>query len=168
VGKGRGSSEQKSQRAPAPGNALFALVVALGVSGGIALGIGGYTFVYAKGFSYVSNDPGVCANCHVMQGHLDAWVKGSHKNVAVCNDCHTPHNFIGKYYTKGLNGYNHSVAFTLMNFHEPIRITPYNRWVTEQACRYCHADLVEAMDGGSHHAEPADCIPCHSDVGHMH
>jgi hypothetical protein len=28
-----------------------------------------YTFVYAKGYSYLTNDPGACANCHIMADH---------------------------------------------------------------------------------------------------
>jgi cytochrome c nitrite reductase small subunit len=43
--------------------------IALGISLGTAIGIGAYTFIYAKGYSYLSNDPGACANCHVMQEH---------------------------------------------------------------------------------------------------
>jgi cytochrome c nitrite reductase small subunit len=34
---------------------------------GTTLGLGLFTFHYAKGTSYMSNDPLVCANCHVMQ-----------------------------------------------------------------------------------------------------
>jgi nitrate/TMAO reductase-like tetraheme cytochrome c subunit len=33
---------------------------------GMAVGLAGYTFVYAKGGSYLSNNPSACANCHVM------------------------------------------------------------------------------------------------------
>ena len=36
------------------------------------VGLGLYTFVYAKGYSYLSNDPQGCANCHVMQELLAA------------------------------------------------------------------------------------------------
>lgn len=38
---------------------------------GILIGIGSFTFGYGEGASYLSNDPNACANCHVMQGHLD-------------------------------------------------------------------------------------------------
>ena len=31
---------------------------------GILTAVGGYTFVYAKGYSYLTNDPAACANCH--------------------------------------------------------------------------------------------------------
>ncbi len=58
---------------------------------GVALGLGLYTFVYAKGYSYLTNDPEACANCHVMNDQYAGWVKSSHRSVAVCNDCHVPH-----------------------------------------------------------------------------
>jgi len=92
----------------------------------VAAGAGGYTFVYAKGGSYLTDDPRACANCHVMQGQYDGWLQSSHRNVAACNDCHTPAGFVGKYYTKADNGLHHSIAFTSGDFHEPIRIKPHN------------------------------------------
>lgn len=146
---------------------LTAGALLIGLVGGLGLGIGSYTFVYAKGFSYMTNDPAACANCHIMQAHFDAWSKSSHKAVAVCNDCHTPHNFVGKYYTKGRNGYHHSLAFTTGWFHEPIQITEWNRSITEQTCRDCHQDIVQAIDTSCQHEEPLSCTRCHSTVGHL-
>jgi len=67
---------------------------------GAALGLGAYTFVYARGYSYFSNDPAACANCHVMRDYFDSWQRSSHHASAVCNDCHTPHPLVGKYLTK--------------------------------------------------------------------
>ena len=61
----------------------------IGLLIGVAVGVGSYTFIYAKGYSYVTNNPAACANCHVMQDHFDAWAKGSHRVAASCNDCHT-------------------------------------------------------------------------------
>src|SRR6266446_5493121 len=72
-----------------------AAAIMFGIVLGLGLGIGGYTFLYAKGWSYLTNDPAACANCHVMREHYDAWIKSSHRAVATCNDCHTPHNFSG-------------------------------------------------------------------------
>ena len=40
---------------------------------GIPAGIGAFTFVYAKGFSYLSTDPRACVNCHVMREHPDGF-----------------------------------------------------------------------------------------------
>ncbi|HON66032.1 MAG TPA: cytochrome c nitrite reductase small subunit, partial [Phycisphaerae bacterium] len=49
----------------------------LGLALGIPAGLGLFTFIYADGASYMTNDPTACANCHVMQNHLDAWAKSS-------------------------------------------------------------------------------------------
>jgi len=142
----------------------FALV---GVAIGVAAGIGGYTFIYAKGSSYLTNDPQACANCHIMQNHFDAWQKSSHHAVAVCNDCHTPKDFVGKWITKGLNGYNHSKAFTTGKFHEPIQATARNLQITENACRRCHQAIVAAIDPPHAGGSRMSCIRCHSTVGHI-
>jgi cytochrome c nitrite reductase small subunit len=137
---------------------------------GVAAGVGGYTFVYARGSSYLTSDPRACANCHVMNEQYHGWVKGSHRAVATCNDCHTPPGLLPKYWTKAQNGFWHSFAFTTGRFPEPIRITPRNRAVTETACRHCHAEIVLQMDGGaSPHATrgQVSCLRCHTSVGHM-
>ena len=148
------------------------LAITAAVLIGISAGLGFFTFGYAKGASYLTNDPAACANCHVMTEHYDAWLKGSHRSVATCNDCHTPHNLVGKYTTKALNGFWHSFYFTTGNYPDPLRITPRNNRVTEQACRYCHAEIVSAIDpdphasGESRAGEPISCIRCHKYVGH--
>lgn len=134
---------------------------------GAAIGLGAYTFAYAQGYSYLLDDPNACANCHVMQEQFDGWTHSSHRAVATCNDCHTPHDDpIAKWYVKGRNGFWHAYYFTTGTFHEPIQITEPNRKVTEAACRHCHGDLVQAMDGGDPHADPSSCIRCHGAVGH--
>jgi cytochrome c nitrite reductase small subunit len=142
--------------------------IAIGVAAGIAAGVGSYTFLYAKGSSYLTNDPAACANCHIMSEQFAGWVKSSHRAVAVCNDCHAPHDLAGKYLTKAENGFRHSLAFTTGRFPEPIRITPRDREITEAACRHCHEDMVVAIDGPHGLVEPASCIRCHASVGHMH
>ena len=66
--------------------------VVLGLAIGIAAGVGAYTFAYAKGWSYLTDNAAACANCHVMQEQYDGWLKSSHRSAAVCNDCpHTCH-----------------------------------------------------------------------------
>jgi len=145
--------------------------IAIGVTMGLALGVGAYTFFYAKGASYLTNDPKACVNCHVMQEQYDGWIKSSHRSVATCNDCHAPHNFVGKYQTKALNGFWHSYYFTTGTYQDPIRITERNRKVTEGACRHCHSDIVETIEGpaGVHSgADQTSCVRCHRNVGHLH
>jgi cytochrome c nitrite reductase small subunit len=140
--------------------------VVLGVGIGVAAGVGAYTFIYAKGSSYLTNDPAACANCHVMQEYYDAWVKSSHRAVAVCNDCHTPHSLVPKYMTKASNGYHHSMAFTTGDFPDNIRIKPHNREITEHACRSCHETVVQEIEHPDSRGE-VSCIRCHDTVGHM-
>ncbi len=133
---------------------------------GLAIGVGGFTFLYAQGASYLTDNPAACANCHVMQEHYDAWTKSSHHAVAACNDCHTPQGMISKYWVKADNGWNHSLAFTTGDFHEPIQIKPRNLRVTEAQCRHCHTQIVEALDGPHGGGESISCIRCHANVGH--
>lgn len=142
-------------------------LAALGVLCGLALGIGAYTFIYAEGASYLRNDPAACVNCHIMREQFDGWNHGSHHAVATCNDCHAPHNLLGKYATKGINGFRHSLAFTTGRFHEPIQITKFNERITEGACRTCHAEIVQAIDAPHRGSENLSCIRCHASVGHM-
>jgi cytochrome c nitrite reductase small subunit len=143
-------------------------VVAMALAFGLLLGIGGYTFIYARGASYLTNDPNACVNCHIMQEQFDGWQRSSHRTVAVCNDCHAPHDFFGKYMTKARNGFWHSFYFTTGTFPEPIRITPRNASVTEGACRTCHAAVVEAIDAFPKPGQPLGCVSCHRNVGHLH
>ncbi len=138
----------------------------------VLLGIGTFTFGYGKGASYLSNDPNSCANCHVMQEHLHSWQKSSHHHVATCNDCHLSHHPIGKWVTKGDNGFFHSLAFTLGNYPDPIQIKPRNKVVTQNACIGCHEDFVHSLlptgEEVDSRNEAISCVHCHFDVGHAH
>jgi cytochrome c nitrite reductase small subunit len=139
---------------------------------GTAIGLGAFTFVYARGHSYLTNDPAACANCHIMSEHYAAWTKSPHRAVAVCNDCHAPQDLVGKYTTKARNGFWHSFYFTTGNFPDPLRITPRNHEITEEACRYCHEPIVESIDQSAHAEDAPDeerlrCTRCHRYVGHL-
>jgi len=154
---------------PRGAGALSGTVLSLVAAGalGAAAGTGGFTFIYAKGASYLGHDAAACANCHIMEEQYGAWLKGSHHDAAVCNDCHTPVNPLGKYAVKGLNGFRHSLAFTTGWFHEPIQITALNRSVAEGNCRECHADMVGRVAGPHGEGETISCIRCHESVGHL-
>lgn len=132
---------------------------------GILAGLGLMTFTYAEGFSYLSSAPRACVNCHIMRPEYDGWQKASHHSVATCVDCHLPVDFVGKYMAKALNGWNHSKAFTLQNFPEPIVITPLNARILQANCLRCHEDMVHnlAMARGG---EAPECVQCHEAVGH--
>lgn len=168
-------ARRRRHRIRRPGVVAVGLVVLLGA----LVGLGSFTFGYGEGFSYMSTRPEACINCHVMQPYYDSWLGGSHHHVASCVDCHLPHDFPMKYVSKADNGFFHSLAFTLENFHEPIQIKPRNARILQNACERCHADMVHMIthplpggvtpteDGVPGSAgEQVDCIHCHQHVGH--
>jgi len=134
---------------------------------GVALGMGAFTFHYAKGTSYLTSDPKACANCHIMNDQYASWQRSSHRSVAVCVDCHLPHALVPKMVAKGENGYHHSKAFTLQDFHEPIQIKAKNARILQDNCLRCHTDLTDGMlsfkDG---HDRETGCVKCHAAAGH--
>jgi cytochrome c nitrite reductase small subunit len=137
---------------------------------GVPLGLGLYAFRYAEGLSYLSNNPKTCINCHIMNEEYDSWEKSGHHHVAVCNDCHIPHELIPKLAAKARNGWNHSAAFTLQNFHEPIMIGPRNAEILQENCLRCHGDFVHDItvmeSPGDVPGESVSCVHCHKAVGH--
>ena len=155
---------------------LITLAVLTAVFAGSLAGVGGFTFVAAHGTSYLSDDPKACVNCHIMREQFDGWQHSSHHAVAVCNDCHLPHENLGaKFLVKASNGYHHSQAFTLQDFVEPIRIKPGNAGVLEANCLRCHGPMNEEITAHWTLGVPTDparradlygCVQCHQEVGH--
>lgn len=133
---------------------------------GLLIGLVAYTFIYAKGYSYLSNDPSSCTNCHVMNTYYDGWEKSSHRSAANCNDCHTPHGMVAKYLTKASNGFFHSFAFTTGAFPDSIRARQRSHAVVEQSCRTCHANLAQHIDTAAGN-DGMSCVRCHANVGHV-
>ena len=146
--------------APPP---VLALLSAISV--GVLAGVGLTTFDYAEGLSYLSTDPAACANCHIMRSEYDSWQKAGHHTAATCVDCHLPADFVGKYTAKTVNGWNHSKAFTLQDFHEPIRIGARNAQILHDNCVRCHGDLVHDLTS-VWVDDPLSCTHCHAGVGH--
>jgi cytochrome c nitrite reductase small subunit len=141
------------------------LAVLIAIAIGVLAGVGAATFQYAEGLSYLSTDPAACANCHIMQGQYDSWQKAGHHTVATCVDCHLPADVVGKSVAKSVNGWNHSRAFTLQDFHEPIRISPRNAQILHDNCVRCHRDLVHDQTSVFAEQQP-DCVHCHPRAGH--
>ena len=141
-------------------NVLLTLAIALG----LLLGVGGFTFQYAEGLSYLSTDPAACANCHIMRPQYDSWQKSSHHSAAVCVDCHLPDDFIGKYFAKAENGYHHSKGFTFQDFHEPIMMKPRSAAILQANCIRCHEDLTHDLQAAATGA--VQCVHCHRSAGH--
>lgn len=146
---------------PRSGNLSGLVLAMLGVLAGLSL----FTFVYARGGSYFSNAPEACLNCHVMREQYEAWNRSTHKQVATCNSCHTPKSLPGKLVVKGINGWNHSLAFTTGKFADPLRIRPFNRKIAMANCVRCHKNLTSSMLYDAQ-GQMADCLACHGGIGH--
>jgi cytochrome c nitrite reductase small subunit len=57
------------------------------------------------------------------------------------------------------------------NYPDPIQITKRNQKITNDACRKCHAEIVEMIEGPATKHSASDttsCIRCHRNVGHLH
>jgi cytochrome c nitrite reductase small subunit len=141
------------------------ILVAIAMLLAVPIGVGAFTFVYAKGFSYLSTDPRACVNCHVMNPQYDGWLKSGHRHAASCVACHLPDHGLAKWVAKADHGFRHSAAFTLQNFKEPIEITPRDRQIVRDNCVRCHAEFVHAAVGVAPHGE-IDCLHCHGRAGH--
>ena len=134
---------------------------------GIPVGIGAFTFVYAKGLSYLSTDPRACVNCHIMNEQYDGWLKSGHRHTATCVECHLPAAGLAKWIAKADHGFRHSAAFTLQNFKEPIEITPRDREVVQDNCVRCHGAFVHAVYASpGPRRDELDCMHCHGRAGH--
>jgi len=142
-------------------------LILLSIVIGAMIGLGGFTFYYGEGLSYLSTDPKSCINCHIMQSQYDSWLKASHQTAANCVQCHLPQEFPDKYISKAENGYNHSRAFTLQDFHEPIMITQKNSIILQNNCINCHGGMTDNLVH-SHTTNPqtVKCVKCHRTVGH--
>lgn len=154
--------DQQTTPASRPSTGSVILCVTLG----ILIGLGTYTFVYAKGFSYLSTDPKACANCHAMNSQYDGWLKSSHHGVAVCADCHVPHSFFAKYWIKAENGFIHSTMFTLQTYPDQIMIRESSKRILNNQCLYCHKELAGHLRDNKLGADAGFCTRCHSGVGH--
>jgi len=142
-------------------NRKHALAICLGAAAGLSV----YTFIYARGFSYLGDEAKTCMNCHVMRAQFDSWNRSSHRAAAACNGCHTPKNMFAKYAVKGLNGFNHGLAFTTGRFPDPIVIKEMNAGVARGNCYRCHEGMVGRMLMLNEPSE-IDCTRCHGNVGH--
>lgn len=142
-------------------NLLFIL---LGTAS-FVVGMSIFTFIQADGHSYFSDNPNSCVNCHVMQDQFEAWGHSSHARVASCNDCHSSHeNIVSQYFSKAVNGFNHSLAFTLDNYDEVIMIRDFNVDIVNDSCVGCHADFVHGVVDNDD--DSLRCTSCHAGIGH--
>jgi cytochrome c nitrite reductase small subunit len=141
----------------------------------VALGFLIYTLNISKVSSYLTNDPKVCINCHVMNTQYATWQHSSHASAATCTDCHLPHNGVNKYIAKAKDGLNHAVAFTFNTYKNAIVISDDGAKRVQDNCIFCHASLssiVVANSDINHHYDDFTvktgrrCWECHKEVPH--
>ena len=111
---------------------------------GIFIGLSLTVFRLSNATSYLSNDPRACINCHVMTSQYSTWMHSSHRERAVCNDCHVPHdNLLREYYFHASDGFRHSFMFTFRLDPQVIKIGNAGKEVVQENCIRCHLHLVE-------------------------
>lgn len=154
---------------PIPGQ----FVIPLFLLGGIAAGLGGYTIYMSRAFSYLSDDPSACVNCHIMAPYYQSWNHSSHARWATCNDCHVPEGLLAGYMFKAQDGLYHAAMFTLRAEPQVIRPRDASNAVIQQNCIRCHTQLnTEFVRAGKVHYADAKsgrekaCWDCHRDVPH--
>ena len=120
----------------------------------------------SNAFSYLSDQPETCINCHIMAPEFASWSRSSHQRIATCNDCHVPQdNIFSHYYFKGKDGLRHSTIFTLRLEPQAIQIKEAGRDVVHENCKRCHWDLV--LDTSLHKDfNNRVCWDCHRETPH--
>ncbi|MGI9527147.1 MAG: cytochrome c nitrite reductase small subunit [Weeksellaceae bacterium] len=137
------------------------------------VGLGFFMAREAKIFSYLSDDPQACVNCHVMTPVYNSWMHSSHREWTSCNDCHVPHNNVAnQYYFKAKDGLYHATIFTLRAEPDVMFMREESQEVVQNNCLRCHVQQVTQVkyDGylEDHRESRTDrkCWSCHKEVPH--
>jgi cytochrome c nitrite reductase small subunit len=134
---------------------------------GVLAGLGLVTAHVSRAASYLSDAPETCMNCHVMTPQYVTWQHSSHREAAVCNDCHVPHDgFVRQYAFKAQDGLRHARVFTLRQEPQVIRLSAGAAPVVEANCRRCHGDLLAHLPREESRKAGPRCWDCHRDVPH--
>ena len=144
------------------------------VAGGTVCGLGAYTVYASRAWSYLSDDPSGCVNCHIMAPYYATWNHSSHSRNATCNDCHVPHqSFAEKWLFKGMDGMRHATVFTMRGEPQAIQALDGSAGVIMDNCIRCHMQLnTEFVNTGkithdmAKTGEGKACWDCHRDVPH--
>lgn len=113
---------------------------------GVVVGMALLLARVANATSYLSDSPLTCINCHVMTDAYASWQRGSHGRVAVCVDCHVPHNNIAaKYAYKAEDGLKHSYVFTRRTEPQVLDLSRRAVPVVQTNCVRCHSDLLSGV-----------------------
>lgn len=141
---------------------------------GAFVGLFIYSFFASRAYSYLSDEPATCVNCHVMAPYYATWTHSSHGRNTTCNDCHVPHNNVfNKYFFKAKDGLRHSAVFTMRGEAHALQAIEASSKVIMDNCIRCHTQLntefvntgrmgfkeMKEMNGNA-------CWDCHREVPH--
>jgi cytochrome c nitrite reductase small subunit len=135
---------------------------------GVAVGLALLLVRVANATSYLSDSPLTCINCHVMTDAYASWQRGSHGRVAVCIDCHVPHeNVVAKYAYKAKDGMKHSYVFTIGAEPQVLELSAAAVPVVQTNCVRCHSEQLAMVRLAS--SLERRCWDCHSNIhGSVH
>ncbi|MEK6794764.1 MAG: cytochrome c nitrite reductase small subunit [Spirochaetota bacterium] len=136
---------------------------------GVFTGLGAAGFYLSSIWSYASDSPSACVNCHIMGPQYATWAHSSHRERAHCNDCHVPHNNIANhYFFKAKDGSRHAALFTLRLEPQVIHIKHEGRGVVQKNCLRCHTHVnLRVMFAANTRVNKGRyCTDCHRDVPH--
>jgi len=139
---------------------------------GILTGSVIFVFYISRGWSYLSEEPATCVNCHIMRTQYVTWHHSSHREHATCVDCPVPHdNIFRKYYFKANDGMRHATIFTLNTYPQVIRMHQAGQSVVQENCIRCHSNLNSMVGTNVSLEEIAQgkgkrCWDCHREVPH--
>lgn len=139
---------------------------------GIGFGLLVHIFYISNAYSYLSDNPETCINCHVMTPQYATWERSSHGRVASCNDCHVPQgNVVEKYFFKASDGLRHATMFTLRMEPQVIRIKEAGKKAVQENCIRCHENQIHpislrAVSGKAIEKEDTYCWNCHRETPH--
>lgn len=142
---------------------------------GVLGGLGAYTVYASRAWSYLSDEPSTCVNCHIMAPYYATWSHSSHARDATCNDCHVPQdNALKKWYFKGKDGLRHAAVFTVRGEPQVMEAINESSEVIMDNCIRCHTQLnTEFVKTGmidytmAKEGAGKACWDCHRDVPHM-
>ncbi len=142
------------------------------IAGGVLCGLGSYTLYASRAWTYLSDDPATCVNCHIMGPYYATWNHSSHSRNATCNDCHVPHeNAVKKWFFKGMDGMRHASVFMMRGEPQVIQAIDESAEVIMNNCIRCHTQLnTEFVNTGRIDHEMAmagegkACWDCHREV----
>lgn len=142
----------------------------------VFIGMSAYLVHASRLFTYLSEDPKVCINCHTMNTQFATWQHSSHRERATCVECHLPQeSLVDKLLAKSRDGFKHSYAMTFHTYEgRNIRASASARQRIQANCIVCHREMVSQITANTQlyiagrTAEELDrkCWSCHRNIPH--